>query len=71
MCEPVHDVVESVLLERRSIRTYAPEPIADYVLLRIPEVGRQAPSAANRQPWSIVVARDPDRPRAPAVACNG
>ncbi|NLT41121.1 MAG: nitroreductase [Anaerolineae bacterium] len=71
MCEPVHDVVESVLLERRSIRTYAPEPIADDVLLRILEAGRQAPSAANRQPWSFVVVRDPERRRALAEACNG
>jgi len=71
MCEPAWDVVEEVLLKRRSVRTYTPEPIPDQVLARILEAGRQAPSAANRQPWRFVVVRDPSRRRALAEACNG
>lgn len=71
MCEPVHDVVESVLLDRRSVRSYAPDPIDDETLFRILEAGRQAPSAANRQPWRFVVVRDPERRHALAEACNG
>ncbi len=71
MCEPVHDVVESILLERRSVRSYAAEPIPDEALKRILEAGRQAPSAANRQPWQFVVVRDRERRKALAEACNG
>lgn len=71
MCEPVYEVVESVLLQRRSVRSYAPEPIPDETLKRILEAGRQAPSAANRQPWQFVVVRDPERRKALAEACNG
>ncbi|NPV06642.1 MAG: nitroreductase [Anaerolineae bacterium] len=71
MCQPAYEVVEEVLLGRRSVRSYAAEPIQDAVLARILEAARQAPSAANRQPWRFVVVRDPDRRRALAEACNG
>ena len=71
MCEPTHEVVQSVLLRRRSVRSYQPEPIAESVLAQILEAGRQAPSAANRQPWQFVVVRDSERKRALAEACNG
>ena len=70
MCEPVSDVVEAVLRDRRSVRQYAPEPISDPALFRILESGRQAPSAANRQPCRFVVVRDAERRRALAEACN-
>jgi nitroreductase len=71
MCQPAHEVVEEVLLGRRSVRSYAPEPIDDATLARILEAARQAPSAANRQPWRFVVIRDPARRQALAQACNG
>ena len=43
------------ILKRRSIRRYSREPVPDEVRDRILEAGRQAPSAANRQPWHFVV----------------
>ena len=70
MCEPVHEVVGEVLLHRRSVRSYQPDSIDNEVLSGILECTRQAPSAANRQPWHFVVVRDPAHRRAVAEACN-
>ena len=47
-----------VILGRRSIRRYEPEEIPKDVLDKILEAGRQAPSAANRQPWHFIVLTD-------------
>jgi len=44
---------------RYSVRNYLPQPIEDEKLNYILECGRIAPSAANYQPWVIVVVRDP------------
>lgn len=71
MCEPTHEVVGEVLRRRRSIRSYQPDPVGDEVLADILECTRQAPSAANRQPWHFVVVRDAAQRRAVAEACNG
>jgi nitroreductase len=59
------------IFERRSIRKYKREPIPDEHLKQILEAGRQAPSAANRQPWHFVVVRDPEQRQCVAQACNG
>jgi nitroreductase len=43
-----------VIRTRESIRSYDPlHPVSKEVLIRILEVGRLAPSAANRQPWKF------------------
>ena len=42
---------------RISVRGYRPDPVPPDVLARILETARMAPSAANRQPWHIVVLR--------------
>jgi nitroreductase len=47
----------------RSIKAYTPEPVADEVIADILEVGRWSGSASNRQPWGIVVVRDPESRR--------
>jgi len=47
-----------VILSRRSIRRYEQKEIPKDVLDKILEAGRQAPSAANRQPWHFVVITD-------------
>ena len=47
-----------LILSRRSIRRYEDRDIPDEVLLQILEAGRQAPSAANRQPIRFVVVKD-------------
>ncbi len=58
-----------VILKRRSIRKYKPEPIGREALLKILEAARQAPSAGNRQPWYFIVVRDPELKREVAKAC--
>jgi nitroreductase len=47
-----------VILSRRSIRRYEKEEISKDVVDKILEVSRQAPSAANRQPWHFIVITD-------------
>jgi len=47
-----------VILSRRSIRRYEQKEIPKDVLVQILEAGRQAPSAANRQPWHFIVITD-------------
>lgn len=59
-----------VILARRSVRKYRAEPIPRDDLTQILEAGRQAPSAANRQPWHFVVVREPEQRRRVAEACN-
>lgn len=44
---------------RRSIRAYKTDPVPGDALMKVLEAGRLAPSAGNRQPWLIVVVRDP------------
>ena len=46
-----HDVVAW----RRSIRSYRPDPVSSEALAHILEAGRLAPTAANRQPFRILV----------------
>lgn len=53
------DLVKS----RVSCRDYRPMPVPDEVLNACIEAARLAPSACNRQPWRLVVVRDPDRRR--------
>ncbi len=48
------------ILTRRSIRRYEIKDISEEVLRQILEAGRQAPSAANRQPVRFVVVKDRD-----------
>ena len=47
--------VEEVILNRRSTRVFKKEPIPDFILRRILEAGRYAPSAGNSQPWKFAV----------------
>ena len=51
----IHDI-----LTRRSIRRYETKDIPEEVLQQILEAGRQAPSAANRQPIRFVIVKDHD-----------
>jgi len=46
------------ILSRRSIRKYEPRDIPEDILRQILEVGRQAPSAVNRQPIRFVIVND-------------
>ncbi len=50
------------LIRRRySVRAYRPDPVPGETLSRILEAGRLAPTAANRQPFRIVVFRNRGR----------
>ena len=49
-----------LILSRRSIRRYENKDIPEEVLQQILETGRQAPSAANRQPIHFVIVTDRD-----------
>src|SRR5665648_796169 len=60
------DVFEAIR-SRYSVRGYKPDPVSDETLQQVLEAARQAPTAANKQPFRIVVihpkARGEDRPR--------
>jgi nitroreductase len=49
---------EKVILSRRSVRLYQKEQVPEFMIKRILEAGRFAPSAANCQPWKFIVLRD-------------
>ncbi len=49
-----------LILSRRSIRRYEDKNVSEEVLQQILEAGRQAPSAANKQPIRFVVVKDHD-----------
>lgn len=48
------DVFEAIAT-RYSVRGYKPDPVDDELLAKVLEAARQAPTAANRQPFRIVV----------------
>ncbi len=51
---------EKVIFSRRSVRLYKKEQVPEFMVKRILEAGRFAPSAGNSQPWKFVVLRDPE-----------
>ena len=48
-----------VLKTRRSIRGYKPDAVPENVLNRIAEAVNLAPTACNRQPFKLLLVRDP------------
>ena len=44
-----------LIRERYSVRAYKPEPVEEDQLEQILEAARQAPTAANRQPFQLIV----------------
>jgi coenzyme F420-0:L-glutamate ligase/coenzyme F420-1:gamma-L-glutamate ligase len=49
----------SLLLSRRSIRQFRPDPVPEELIRRLMEAACAAPSAHNTQPWRFAVLRDP------------
>lgn len=47
-----------LLLSRRSIRRYKPDPVGMELILKALDIARFAPSAHNKQPWEFIVVRD-------------
>jgi len=62
----IHDIepgadwndVEHAILTRRSIRKFKGRQVPEFMIRRILEMGRFAPSQGNCQPWSFIVVRD-------------
>jgi nitroreductase len=50
--------VEDVIYRRRSVRYYRRKQVPEYLIRRILEAGRFAPSAGNAQTWKFIVVRD-------------
>lgn len=66
------DAAKKILLDRRSIRDYTPEPVSDQDLDLILEMGRQAPSGEDAQPWRFIIVKDPEaRKKLGAIAGGG
>ena len=54
---------QELIRVRRSIRGYRPDPVPEEILQRILDAGRLAPTAANRQPFQIIVVTHPETRR--------
>ena len=49
-----------VIVTRKSIRRYKPDPVPDEMIDKILEAARWAPTGENHQPWRLIVVRDPE-----------
>ena len=49
-----------LLLDRRATRSFKPDAVPDEYVRAIVELGLQAPSGYNLQPWRFVVVREPE-----------
>src|SRR5438132_11923810 len=47
----------------RSVKAFTPEPVAPNIIDDIFTVGRWSGSSTNRQPWEVIVVRDPEAKR--------
>jgi nitroreductase len=68
--EPLKPLTD-VLLERRATGEFLPDEVPERYLNAILELGAQAPSGYNLQPWRFIVVRDAEnRKRLQSVAFN-
>ncbi len=56
---PSTDDLLQFLRRLRAVKDYTPAPVSQPVIEAILEVGRWTASGGNRQPWEVVVVRDP------------
>jgi nitroreductase len=63
--------VPSAIAQRRSIKSFKPEPIAPELLKRLVELTVAAPSSYNLQTWRIVLVQAPDQKAALSEAAFG
>lgn len=54
---------ETVVMKRRSIRSYTGQDVSDTLVKKLLEYGHAAPSAGNLHPWEFIVVRDPENKR--------
>jgi nitroreductase len=59
-----------VILKRRSIREFKPDPVSEQDLEKILEAARQSPSWANTQCWHFIVVKDSERRSSIAATGN-
>jgi len=50
-----------IILSRRSIRQFTPEPVDHETLILLLQAAMSAPTACNSQPWEFIVVTEPDR----------
>ena len=55
----MRDILD-VIVTRKSIRRYKPDPVPDEMIDKILEAARWAPTGENYQPWRFIVIRDPE-----------
>jgi nitroreductase len=68
--KPLKPITE-MLLERRATNHFTDEPVPDEILNAILQLGAQAPSGYNLQPWRFIVVREAEnRKRLQKVAFN-
>jgi len=63
--------IERLLLEHRSVRNFKKKPVPEFLLQRILEAGRFAPSGGNHQPWKFTVVTDPEFIAELEATCHG
>ncbi|MHB1836542.1 MAG: 5,6-dimethylbenzimidazole synthase, partial [Solirubrobacteraceae bacterium] len=56
--EPRRQAVYDVIAERRDVRRFRPDEVADDVLKRVLAAAHRAPSVGLMQPWRLIVIRD-------------
>lgn len=59
-----------VLKNRRSIRSYKADAVTDQQLLKLAEAVNLAPTACNKQPFKLLLARDPEMRKAICANCR-
>ncbi len=52
------NLVEDIIYRRRSVRAYQKKQVPEYLIRRILEAGRFAPSSGNAQTWKFIVVRN-------------
>ena len=57
--------LEELLIWRRDVRRFRPDPLPDGVLDELLRLMTLAPSVGNSQPWRLVTVDDPERRSAP------
>lgn len=56
--------LDEVMRTTPATRAFTSEPVPDEVVRRVLDSARFAPSGGNRQPWTVIVVKDPARRRA-------
>ena len=59
-----------VLKTRRSIRAYKPDAVPENALRNIAEAVNQAPTACNKQPFKLLLVRDPEMRKTICANCK-